>query len=188
MAKPVLQIIIASTRPGRVGPAIATRVAEVANQKSEYFDVEVVDLADFNLPIFDEAVHPILGQYEHEHTKRWAASVARANAFIFVMPEYNHSFNAALKNALDYLRNEWAYKPVGLVSYGGASMGVRAIGQLKPILSALKLIHAFDVTIALPVTPVVDGVFAGNDVFDVSMGQLMAELEHTHDFLSHRRV
>jgi NAD(P)H-dependent FMN reductase len=188
MSKPVLQILIASTRPGRVGPAIAAKVAEVAAAKSDVFEIEIVDLATFNLPIFDEPGHPILGVYQHEHTQRWAASVARASAFIFVMPEYNHSFNGALKNALDYLRKEWAYKPVGLVSYGGAAMGVRAIAQLKPVLAALKLIHTFDVTISLQATPVVEGVFQANDVFDVSMGQLMAELETTYDFLSHRRA
>jgi NAD(P)H-dependent FMN reductase len=187
VSKPVLQILIASTRPGRVGPAIAAAVAEAA-RPSTIFDVEVVDLATFALPVFDEPRHPILGDYEHEHTKRWAASVARGDAFIFVMPEYNHSFNAALKNALDYLRREWAYKPVGLVSYGGAAMGVRAIAQLKPVLAALKLFHTADVTISLQATPVVDGVYTGNDVFALSMGQLLSELETTYDFLTHRRA
>jgi NAD(P)H-dependent FMN reductase len=62
----------------------------------------------------------------HEHTKRWSATVAAADAVVFVMPEYNRTFTAPLKNALDYLYYEWNYKPVGLVSYGGVSGGLRA--------------------------------------------------------------
>ena len=109
-----------------------------------------------------------MGDYQFEHTKRWAASVTRADAFVFVIPEYNHSFNAATKNAIDYLHREWRYKPVGVVSYGGAAMGTRAVQALKPVFAALKLIYAGEVTIPLKTVPVVEGTFSGNEVLTTS--------------------
>jgi NAD(P)H-dependent FMN reductase len=104
------------------------------------FDVELVDLVDVGLPVFDEPNHPRLQQYTHQHTRDWSATVARADAFVFVTPEYNHSFPAGLKNALDYLSREWADKPAGLVSYGGVSAGLRAATALKPVLAALRMV------------------------------------------------
>ena len=130
------------------------------------FDVELIDLADVDLPLFNEPRHPISKQYEFEYTKQWAETIARADALVFVIPEYNHSFNAATKNAIDYLHQEWKHKPVGIVSYGGMAMGVRAVQALKPIFTALRLIFCGEVTIPLPLVPVVDGVFSGNEVLD----------------------
>ena len=109
MSLPVLQVIIASTRPGRVGLPVATWFAQRAREHGG-FTVEVVDLAEVDLPFFDEPKHPRLGQYEHQHTKDWSATVARGDAFVFVMPEYNYGFNAAIKNAIDYLHVEWQHK------------------------------------------------------------------------------
>ncbi|WP_338869451.1 NADPH-dependent FMN reductase [Spirosoma sp. SC4-14] len=134
-----LKIIIASTRPGRKGPAIAAWIQDVVNQHPE-FAVELLDLAEINLPFMDEPNHPRLQQYEHEHTKNWSRAIDAADAFIIVTPEYNHGFSAPLKNALDFLAREWAYKPVGLVSYGGIAAGTRAVQLLKPVLTALKLV------------------------------------------------
>ncbi|MGH3795498.1 MAG: NADPH-dependent FMN reductase [Pseudonocardiaceae bacterium] len=139
MTRPVLQILIASTRPGRVGLPIG----EWAHRRAtahDAFDVELVDLAEVDLPLLDEPHHPTLRRYEHQHTKDWSATVDRADAFVFVMPEYNSGFNAAIKNALDYLHHEWQYKPVGFVSYGGVSAGVRAVQMLKPVLSTLRMV------------------------------------------------
>ncbi len=138
MSRPVLQIVIASTRPGRVGPTIASWFAGVAKSQGA-FDVEVIDLKEVNLPLFDEPGHPMRGEYVHEHSKQWSATVARADAFVFVMPEYNHSYNAAIKNALDYLHHEWTHKPVAFVSYGGVSAGTRAVQALKPTCTALRM-------------------------------------------------
>ena len=70
----------------------------------------LVDLADFNLPVYDEPNHPRLRQYVHDHTKAWSASVEAAAAFVFVTPEYNYFAPPALMNALDYLLHEWSYK------------------------------------------------------------------------------
>ncbi|MBT0773799.1 NAD(P)H-dependent oxidoreductase [Kineosporia sp. J2-2] len=138
MATPVLQIIVASTRPGRVGLPVAQWVRKAA-EKHGGFTVELVDLAELNLPFMDEPNHPRLKQYVHEHTKRWSAQVDRADAFVFVMPEYNHGYTAPLKNAIDFLAQEWANKPVGIVSYGGVSAGTRAVTTLDPVLNAVRL-------------------------------------------------
>src|SRR5690606_20059283 len=95
------------------------------------FAVERVDLKEINLPLLDEPKHPRLGEYEHEHTKRWSATVTRADAFVFVTPEYDFGPPASLINALQYLVKEWAYKPVGLLSYGGVSAGLRSANALR---------------------------------------------------------
>jgi NAD(P)H-dependent FMN reductase len=139
MPKPTLQIIIASTRPGRVGPAVAAWMHDRAVAQGG-FEVELVDLAQVNLPIFDEPKHPRFRQYVHQHTKDWSATVERADAFIFVVPEYNYGFNAAIKNAIDYLNAEWQYKPVGFASYGGVAAGTRAVQMLKQVITALKMV------------------------------------------------
>ncbi len=88
----------------------------------------------------DEPHHPKLARYAHEHTRAWSAVVDRADAVVLVFPEYNHSFPATVKNALDYLHREWADKAVGLVSYGGASSGLRAAAALKPVLTCLRMV------------------------------------------------
>ncbi|MCC6456028.1 MAG: NAD(P)H-dependent oxidoreductase [Caldilineaceae bacterium] len=138
-ARPKLQIIIASTRPGRVGLPVGQWVRDRAVEHGA-FDVEVVDLAVLNLPFMDEPNHPRLRQYIHQHTKDWSAKVDGADAFIFVTPEYNHGMNAPLKNAIDYLNVEWHYKPVGIVSYGGVSGGTRAAQMIKEVIAVLKLV------------------------------------------------
>ncbi|SNT09097.1 NAD(P)H-dependent FMN reductase [Streptosporangium subroseum] len=136
---PKLHVIIASTRPGRIGLPVARWFTDWA-VKHGGFEVNVVDLAELNLPLMDEPNHPRLRRYEHQHTKDWSATADAADAFVIVMPEYNHGYTAPLKNALDYLNNEWAYKPVGLVSYGGVSGGLRAVQGIKPILTSLKMV------------------------------------------------
>lgn len=137
MAK--LEIIIASTRPGRVGPTVARWVDEAARAHGGFDEVELVDLAEVALPFMNEPHHPRLAQYTHRHTRDWSAKVAEGDAFVFVMPEYNYGFNAELKNAIDFLHNEWKYKPVGLVSYGGVSAGTRAAQMIKQVVTTLKM-------------------------------------------------
>ena len=143
MTKPTLQIIIASTRPGRVGPSVASWFADRA-VKHGGFDVELIDLAEVNLPMFDEPKHPRFREYEHQHTRDWSAVIDRADAFIFVIPEYNYGFNAATKNAIDYLNHEWHYKPAGFASYGGVAAGTRAVQMLKQVLTTLKVTPLFE--------------------------------------------
>ncbi len=137
--KPRLVIIIASTRPGRAGLPIGQWFAERARAFGG-FEIDVADLAEIALPMMDEPNHPRLQQYTHDHTKAWSARIEAAEAIALVMPEYNHGYTAPLKNAIDYLVAEWAFKPVGLVSYGGISGGLRAVQSLKPVLSGLRMI------------------------------------------------
>ncbi len=133
-----LKIIIASTRPGRKGPILGTWITDIARKHGVY-DVEVLDLAEINLPFIDEPNHPRFQKYEHEHTKAWSKTINEADAFIFVTPEYNFGYPATLKNALDFLYNEWTYKPVGFVSYGGVAAGTRAVQMLKQVVTAQKM-------------------------------------------------
>jgi len=143
VAKPVLQIIIGSTRPGRVGSAVGDWIIERARARGD-FEVVVTDLAELDLPMFDEPNHPRLHQYVHQHTKDWSAIVDRSDAFVFVIPEYNYGFNAATKNAIDYLNREWRDKPAGIVSYGAVSGGTRAAQMLKQVLSGVRLAPVTD--------------------------------------------
>src|SRR5690625_288238 len=135
---PRLQIIIAATRPSRKGHLIGKWFETVAREHGG-FDVEVVDLAEVDLPLFDESAHPRLGTYAHEHTRKWSETVAAADAYVVVTPEYDHVPPASLLNAMQYLIREWAYKPMGFVSYGGVSAGTRAVEVLKRIASALRM-------------------------------------------------
>ncbi len=133
-------VISGSASPHRTGAPIARWIAEKVGQR-EGVEVDLVDLQDLALPFYDEPNLPRLRQYVHQHTKDWAARVAAADAFIFVTPEYNGSFPAILKNALDYLHHEWHYKPAGVVTYGGGlSAGFRGAQALRQILSALYMV------------------------------------------------
>lgn len=168
------KLIIASTRPGRKGPAIADWIYAVAKAHGE-MDVEVLDLAAINLPMMDEPNHPRLQQYTKQHTKDWSAKIDSAEAFIIVMPEYNFGFTAPLKNALDYVFQEWQNKPVALVSYGGASGGMRAVQLLKPVLQALTLVAIPEaVSIAMFAQYInAEGVFTPNEPLTKSAEAMM---------------
>src|ERR1700710_930920 len=140
---PKLHVILASTRPGRAGEPIADWFVERAIDHGA-FEVELVDLAEVALPFMDEPNHPRLRRYTQEHTKAWSARVDRADAFVFVHPEYNYGMTAPLKNAIDFLSLEWNYKPVGLVSYGRVSAGTRAAQMIKQVVTTLKLFPIFE--------------------------------------------
>ncbi len=135
---PRLHVVVASTRPGRVGLPVGEWIYQRAVEHGG-FEVEWVDLAEVDLPFYDEPEHPRLQRYQHQHTKAWSARVERADAFVFVTPEYNFGFTAPLKNAIDFLHREWAYKPAGIVSYGGVAAGTRAAQMLKQVLTTLKM-------------------------------------------------
>jgi NAD(P)H-dependent FMN reductase len=137
-----LKVITSTVRPGRKGPVVAAWILEVARQYG-HFDVELLELGEINLPMMNESKHPSLRQYEHEHTKKWSAVIDEADAFIFVTAEYNSNYPAPLRNALEYLVQEWSHKPAGIVSYGGISAGTRAATNLKSDLAVFK-------TMALP--------------------------------------
>lgn len=143
-----LKVILGSTRPGRAGPPVAKWAYEQAVSHGG-FDVELVDLADFGLPLLDEPKHPRLQQYEHEHTRRWSETIASADAFLFVTPEYDYFTSAALVNALQYLSVEWRYKAAAVVSYGGVSGGLRATQELRQLIGNLNMM-ALPQTVPVP--------------------------------------
>ena len=131
-------IILGSTRPGRNGEAVARWVLEGARARKDGVDYELVDLADFHLPLLDEPYPPAMGRYSQPHTKAWSAKIQPLDGFVFVTPEYQHSTSAALKNAIDYLYGEWVDKAAGFVSYGSAG-GIRAVEHLRGILSEVQV-------------------------------------------------
>ncbi len=134
-----LKIITSTVRPGRKGPVMAKWIEGLAKQNS-HFKTEILDLGEINLPMMNEPHHPVLKKYQHEHTKRWSDKIEEADAFIFVTAEYDYSYPAPLKNALEYLVQEWGYKPAGIVSYGGVSAGTRAARALMGDLAALRVV------------------------------------------------
>ena len=138
---PKLLVVIASTRPGRIGLPVGEWFYESAVAHGG-FDPDLADLAVLDLPLLDEPNHPRLQQYTKEHTQAWSAAVAAADAVVLVTAEYNYGYPAALKNALDYLHHEWRHKAVGFVSYGGVSAGTRAVQQLKQVVGALMMFPA----------------------------------------------
>jgi len=177
---PTLTIIIGSTRPGRSGPPIARWFAERAAEHG-HFDIEVVDLAEIDLPLLDEPNHPRLGQYVHEHTKDWSARVAAADAFVFVTPEYNYGYPASLKNAIDFLHEEWKHKPVGFVSYGGVAAGTRAVQPLKQGVTTLKMLPVFE-SVNIPFHAQFideDGAVQANEIMERAADSMLDELART---------
>jgi NAD(P)H-dependent FMN reductase len=186
---PVLTVVIASTRPGRAGAPIGEWFAERAGEHAG-FDVQVVDLAELALPLLDEPNHPRLRQYVHQHTQDWSAIVDGSDAFVFVTPEYNHGYPAALKNAIDYLHSEWADKPVGFVSYGGVSGGTRAVQQLKPVVAALRMTPIVEgVMIPFFATQIdEDGVFRPTELIEQSADAMLDELARLEGVLRQLRA
>ena len=132
-----IAVITGSTRPGRLNEQVAQWVYNLAKQRTDA-EFELVDIASFNLPLLDEPVPPSMGQYTHEHTKRWSEKIAPFDAFVFVTPEYNHATSAALKNAIDYLFHEWNNKAAGFVGYGSVG-GARAVENLRLIMGELMI-------------------------------------------------
>ena len=177
---PNLTVIIGSTRPGRGGAAVAQWFAARAKDHGG-FDVHVVDLADLGLPLLDEPSHPRLGQYVHQHTKDWSAIIDAADALVFVTPEYNYGYPASVKNAIDYLHQEWQHKPVGFVSYGGVAAGTRAVQQLKQVVTALRMLPVAD-SVNIPFYTQFldsDGTLQANPVMEQAAGAMLDELVRT---------
>ena len=165
-----LAIVVGSTRPGRRSPQVAEWVLEAAvAHLGEQAAVEVVDLAQFGLPLLDEPMPAAIGEYRNGHTKEWAATVARFDGYIFVTPEYNHSMPAALKNAIDFLFAEWNDKVAGFVSYG-LSGGTRAVEHLRLTLAEVK--------VATVRAQVALGLFTDFDIPDMTEPDTFAPADH----------
>ena len=140
-----IAIVIGSTRPGRRGPTVAQWVADAAARHAAVaageVEFEELDVAALELPLLDEPVAAIFGDYRNPHTRRWAETVAAFDGFVFVTPEYNQSYTAPLKNAMDYLYAEWNDKAAGFVGYG-LQGGMNAVAHLRQVANELKMANA----------------------------------------------
>lgn len=136
-----LMIINGSVREGRRSDTIQAWVLDILRQDSE-LEIDFVDLKELNLPFFDEPLSPSDngGQYKNPAGQAWAERVAKAEAFLFISPEYNHAPTAVQKNAIDWVYEGWRYKPAGFVSFGGNAAGTRAVQQLRQILLNVDVI------------------------------------------------
>lgn len=133
-----LQIIVGSIREGRVALPVATWVEQIAAAHATW-TTELVDLKTWALPMFDLEKPPAMGAYKNALQLRWADTISRGDAYIFVTPEYNHGYSSVLKNALDYLFAEWLRKPANFVSYGNVE-GARGVEQLRLVLVELQMV------------------------------------------------
>jgi NAD(P)H-dependent FMN reductase len=174
-----IAVITGSTRTYRRGRAVAEWTLETArNVAPEGVEIELIDLADFDLPVLDEPAAAAWGFVAHDHTKRWAAAVGAFDGFVLVTPEYNHGVPGPLKNAIDYLYYEWNNKAVGFVSYG-TNGGVRAVEQLRQIAGELKLA---DVRAQVALNVHTDFDYEGLDISDPLVGGTFAPAErHAED-------
>ncbi|KAI8633167.1 flavoprotein [Xylariaceae sp. FL1651] len=137
-------VITMSVRSTRAGPSVASLVKDILEKPLAAADIAVtpVDVKDFKLPVYDEAIAPAMvpayGSFKHEHSKAWSAEIAKYDGYVLVIPEYNYGVAGGTKNAVDYLLNEWKGKPMSIISYG-AQGGSKASEQLKEILGGMGL-------------------------------------------------
>ncbi len=146
MGKHRLVVVVGSVREGRFGPVVASWVAEQAREH-DGFEVEVVDLADVELPVELPAASPKLAGDSYPRPAGMAPltdALESADAFVLVTPEYNHSYPASLKAAIDWHFTQWTAKPVAFVSYGGASGGRHAVLHLENVLTELHALSVRD--------------------------------------------
>ena len=183
-----LTVVLASVRDGRAGEAIAQWFVTRAKEHGK-FDIEMADLKELNLPIMNEPQHPRLKKYVHESSKRWSGIVGGSDAFVFVTPEYNYTMPPALVNALDTLYHEWTYKPVGFVSYGGVSGGIRSVQTAKLMVTGFKMMPMVEaVNIPFYSQLMQDGVFKSNETHDKAVGPMLDELARWSEALKSLRT
>jgi NAD(P)H-dependent FMN reductase len=176
---PHILVIFGSTRQGRRGEVVVKWLIEQLELCSD-ISFELADLRDLAIPFFDAPVSPSKGVLV-PGTEAWSAQVQRADGFIFVTPEYNHSYPAILKNAIDVLYHEWVHKPAAIVSYGGLSAGYRAAEQLRQVFVEIKMVPIRDQVGISLVPGVVPGLenaegSPGAALLDRSYKAMMTEL------------
>lgn len=143
-----IMVILGSSRQGRQGEKVATWVEKNLKNESDV-TIDFVDVAELNLPFYNEPMPPLMaqGKYNSAEGTTWAERVGKADGFVVVTPEYNHSFPAVLKNAIDWVAYGWFYKPVAFVSYGyGSVAGARSVEQLRLVFSELRAVPLRDAT------------------------------------------
>jgi len=134
---PSIAVVIGTTRQGRFSERPAQWLLERA-RKRDTARFDMIDLRDHPLPFFDEPRSPMWGPLAGEAERRWAATLAGYDGFVFVTAEYNHGIPAVLKNALDHAYAEFVRKPAAFVSYGGVG-GARGVEQLRLVTIELQM-------------------------------------------------
>ncbi|EFF84103.1 flavin reductase [Acinetobacter haemolyticus ATCC 19194] len=138
----LIYIIVGSVREGRTAIKVANWVQQATSELAlNNIQTEIVDLKEWDLPIFAGAHPPASGIYDQPKQQAWADKIATADAFILISPEYNHGYSPALKNALDYLGKEWQGKPAAYIGYGSTN-GSRSIDQIRQVGTQLGLIDS----------------------------------------------
>jgi NAD(P)H-dependent FMN reductase len=136
-----IKVILGTTRQQRLGDQPAKWIADKAEAKG--LDVEILDLRDYPLPFFDEAMSPTMavmkGAYPYPVSAQWTEKIGDADGFIMTVAEYNHGYAAVLKNAFDYVSKEWNKKPVAFVGYGSVG-AARAIEQLRQVVAEQQMV------------------------------------------------
>lgn len=174
-----IKIIAGSTREGRFSDQAAAWITE-ETKKQAGVEAELLDLRNYEMPFFSEAATPSYKQepYKHPVVARFTAKIAEGDAFIIVTPEYNHGTSGVLKNALDWVYQEWNNKPVAFVSYGSVG-GARAVEQLR--LNAIELQMApIRAAVHIPGNqyfPVLFGKADANELFDSLTGDAKAMID-----------
>ena len=162
-----VKVILASTREGRQGEKVAAWVMKELKSYPD-FSVELLDLRDYQLPYYNDPLPAsmLTVPYEPNVRQKWAEKIDEADAFIVITPEYNHSYPAVLKSALDAIYNEWKNKPISFISYGGSANGSRAVEHLRLVAIELQM---------APIREGIHiGIFSGEQVFDES-GKMLVE-------------
>ena len=173
-----IAVIVGSTRSGRHAGRVGRWVVDQGRALvPTHVELDLVDLAEVDLPLLDEPAPAITGRYSHEHTRRWSETVAGYDGFVFVVGEHNHSFPASLKNALDHLFAEWNDKAAGFVGYGVHAGGAVAIEQLRVVLGELKTAGVrTSVRLAVGTEIAGEGPLAPGERAQRSLGQMFGEL------------
>lgn len=188
--KPNLMIVVASVREGRIGKAVADWFVDYA-RAHDAFNVTVADLKEIDLPLMTEPNYPSMKMYMQEKTRIWSAMVDAADAFVFVTPEYNYAPPASLINAIDYLSLEWAFKPVGLLSYGFAFGGLGAAQALKPLIASMRMMPLMESVNIQMVTSHIDpetGTFAPIDLHESYSTIMLDALVQWEKAMHHLRM
>lgn len=146
MNKPKIQVILGSIREGRNGEKVADWFMNTVKDFKDA-DIELVDLKDYPMPLFEDAESPLMrgtNQNANQDVQKWLDKINEADAYVFVTPEYNHGVPGPYKNAIDYGYAEWAEKPLGLVGYGAAGGGSRAVEHWRQIAAQLSMYDIYD--------------------------------------------
>ena len=137
-----IQVLIGSVREGRTAIKIAKWIHQsFERQQWQTIELELIDVKEWNLPIFAGSNSPMSGIYNQPKQQAWADKIATGDAYILISPEYNHGYSTALKNALDYLGKEWGGKPAAYVGYGSTN-GSRSIDQIRQVCTQLGMIDS----------------------------------------------